>query len=122
MEDAGPANAFDGSDQTRWMDVRGGGIGNKATLLYEHTSAAKVTEYSFTTQGYALSSYHSHLNGTPRDWALKARQLGSGEQSGERTRPWGIVANMVVNLIVSASINTRVIACASHSHTASACM
>lgn len=84
MEDAGPANAFDGSDQTRWVDIDGGGIGNVATLLYEHAEPVEVCEYSVTTQGYALSSYHSHLNGAPRDWMLKARRPGTGGWVGGR--------------------------------------
>uniref|UniRef100_A0A7R9VJX8 F5/8 type C domain-containing protein n=1 Tax=Chlamydomonas euryale TaxID=1486919 RepID=A0A7R9VJX8_9CHLO len=76
MEDAPPANAFDGNDQTRWVDINGGGIGNTSWLGYEHTEAVKVMEYTITTQMYALSSYHSHLSGAPRDWELRARTAG----------------------------------------------
>ncbi|KAL6756657.1 hypothetical protein V8C86DRAFT_2644588 [Haematococcus lacustris] len=72
MEDAPPVFAFDGSDQTRWVDIDGGGIGNTSILVYEHEQEVVIEAYTITSQTYALSSYHSHLNGTPRDWSLKA--------------------------------------------------
>ncbi len=79
LEDAQPHRAFDGSDQTRWVDINGGGIGNSSYLLYEHTEPTLVTEYAITSQTYALSSYHSHMNGTPRDWVLQVQQANSGQ-------------------------------------------
>ncbi|KAG2491383.1 hypothetical protein HYH03_010175 [Edaphochlamys debaryana] len=79
MEDAPPAFAFDGDEQTRWVDIDGGGIGNVARLEYEDTAPVEIVEYHITSQVYALSSYHSHMNGTPRDWTLKAKAEGQDE-------------------------------------------
>lgn len=79
LEDAPPAYAFDGDDQNRWVDVDGGGIGNTSWLGYEHYEPVKVIAYTITSQIYALSSYHSHLNGTPRDWTLQAWHEGTGD-------------------------------------------
>ncbi|GFH27645.1 uncharacterized protein HaLaN_26003, partial [Haematococcus lacustris] len=70
MEDAPPVFAFDGSDQTRWVDIDGGGIGNTSILVYEHEQEVVIEAYTITSQTYALSSYHSHLNGTPQSWVV----------------------------------------------------
>lgn len=78
LEDAPPAYAFDGNDQNRWVDINGGGIGNTSWLGYEHLEPVAVSEYSITSQMYALSSYHSHLNGAPRDWTLQVLSEETG--------------------------------------------
>eukprot|EP00200_Dunaliella_tertiolecta_P006306 CAMPEP_0202355414 /NCGR_PEP_ID=MMETSP1126-20121109/10320_1 /ASSEMBLY_ACC=CAM_ASM_000457 /TAXON_ID=3047 /ORGANISM="Dunaliella tertiolecta, Strain CCMP1320" /LENGTH=984 /DNA_ID=CAMNT_0048948029 /DNA_START=163 /DNA_END=3117 /DNA_ORIENTATION=- len=86
LEDAPPAYAFDGDEQNRWVDINGGGIGNISWLAYEHTEPVMVMEYTITSQMYALSSYHSHLNGAPRDWTLKAcKENGDWEEIDRQT-------------------------------------